>query len=639
MHSRWILLLVSVFPVGAQIAPGDWPTYTRDLAGTKYSPLDQITPANVTKLVPAWTFTLRADPPRAAGVAVSEDPFATPGAARVVSSAATPIVVSGVMFLPVGARILALDAVTGAEIWNYTLPSGQASQRGVAYWPGDKQNPPRILFTAGSKLVALNAKTGKIDPGFGNEGQVDMVVPYSGVPTIYKNVAMIGATVGEVPVGPAGDSRAYDARTGVKLWDFHSVPRAGELGHDTWLDDGWKGRSGVNVWGWYMTVDEQRGIVYMTFGGPAANYWGGDRPGNNLFANSVVAVDAVTGKYKWHFQTIHHDLWDADLPPAPNLIDIVKDGKKIPALAQIGKAGYMFILDRTNGKPVFGVEERPVPKGDVPGEWYSPTQPFPLKPPPLARVSFKPEDIVTAEDTTPEHAKACREVYEKNGGFYNAGPFTGWLFHEDGAPPKSSIQFPGGTGGVNWGGTAADPKTGFVYLNTHDGALTGWIEKKKAGGNYGRGTEGSTQPYDRASVDGPGPYHGFSATVKDADGHTVGTWPCQKPPWARLVAVNANTGDIAWQTPLGLVDGLPEGKQNAGSSGSAGPLVTGGGLVFIGATNDHRFRAFDSKTGQELWAAKLSKTANANPLTYAGQNGKQYVAIMATDSLVAFALP
>ncbi len=332
------------------------------------------------------------------------------------------------MYLPEGTRVVALDAVTGSEIWSYSLPAGLASQRGVAYWPGDKQNPPRILFTAGHKLIALNANTGKIDPGFGNEGEVDMVVPYSGVPTIYKNVAMIGATVGEVPEGPAGDSRAYDARTGAKLWDFHSVPRPGELGHETWLDDGWKGRSGVNVWGWYMTVDEERGIVYMTFGGPAANYWGGDRPGNNLFANSVVAVDAVTGKYKWHFQTIHHDLWDSDLPPAPSLIDIVKDGKKIPALAQIGKAGWMFILDRTNGKPVFGVEERPVPKGDVPGEWYSPTQPFPLKPPPLARVSFKPEDIVTAEDTTPEHAKACQEVYEKNGGFYNAGPFTAWLF-------------------------------------------------------------------------------------------------------------------------------------------------------------------------------------------------------------------
>jgi quinoprotein glucose dehydrogenase len=450
---------------------------------------------------------------------------------------------------------------------------------------------------------------------------------------------MLGATVGEVPIGPPGDSRAYDARSGKKLWDFHSVPRPGEVGHETWLDDGWKGRSGVNVWGWYMTVDEERGTVYMTFGGPAANYWGGDRPGANLFANSVVAVDALTGKYKWHFQTIHHDLWDADLPPAPSLIDIVRDGQKIPALAQVGKSGWMFILDRTTGDPVFGVEERPVPQGDVPGEWYSPTQPFPLKPPPLARVSFRTEDIVTAEDTTPEHAKACQEVWEKNGGFYNAGPFTPWSLHEDGTPPKSAIQFPGGTGGVNWGGTAADPKTGYVFMNSHDGALTGWLEKKKPGGNYGRGTDGSKQPYDRASVDGPGPYHGFSATVKDAGGRVLGTWPCQKPPWARLIAVNANTGEIAWQSPLGLVEGLPEGKQNAGSSGSAGPMVTAGGLVFIGATNDRRFRAFDSKTGQELWAAQLAKVANANPLTYQGKNGKQYVAIMATDSLAVFALP
>jgi glucose dehydrogenase len=350
-------------------------------------------------------------------------------------------------------------------------------------------------------------------------------------------------------------------------------------------------------------------------------------------------VDAVTGKYKWHFQTVHHDLWDSDLPPAPSLIDIVKDGKKIPSLAQIGKAGWMFILDRTNGKPVFGVEERPVPQGDVPGEWYSPTQPFPLKPPPLARVSFKPEDMVTAEDTTPEHAKACQAMWEKNGGFYNAGPFTPWSLHEDGTPPKSAIQFPGGSGGTNWGGTAADPKTGYVFLSTHDGALTGWLEKKKPGANYGRLTEGSNQPYDRGSVDGPGPYHGFSATVKDADGKTVGIWPCQKPPWSRLIAVNANTGDIAWQTPLGLVEGLPEGKQNFGSSGSAGPLATAAGLVFIGATNDRRFRAFDSKTGQELWAAKLAKVANANPMTYQGKNGKQYVAIMATDTLTVFALP
>jgi quinoprotein glucose dehydrogenase len=624
------VLLPAIFAQPSQVPAGDWPNYNRDLGGLRYSPLSQINTRNVTALVPAWSYNMRAE-----AAPTATEPGATPSGA----SAATPIVVNGVMYLPAGKRVLALDAETGKEVWRYDLQNGTASQRGVAYWFGDRQNPPRVLFTAGRNLIALNANTGKIDPGFGKEGQVDMVVPYSGVPTIYKNVAMIGASVGEVPLGPAGDSRAYDARTGAKLWDFHSVPRPGDVGHDTWLDDGWKGRSGVNVWGWYMSVDEDRGIVYMTFGGPAANYYGGDRPGNNLFANSVVAVDAVTGKYKWHFQTVHHDLWDSDLPPAPGLVDIVKDGQKIPALTLIGKTGWMFILDRVTGKPVFGVEERPVPKGDVPGEWYSPTQPFPLKPPPLARVSFKPEDIVTADDTTPEHAKACRDVYEKNGGFYNAGPFTAWMFHEDGAPPKSSIQFPGGIGGVNWGGTATDPNTGYVFLNTHDGALTGWIEKKKPGGNYGRGTEGSTQPYDRGSVDGPGPYHGFSATVKDASGHVLGNWPCQKPPWARLVAVNANTGDIAWQSPLGLVEGLPEGKQHAGTAGSAGPIATAGGLVFIGATNDHRFRAFDSKTGEELWVANLKRNANANPMTYAGKSGKQYVAIMATDSLAVFTLP
>ena len=623
------LLLPAIFAQApSPIPPGDWPGYTRDSSGQRFSPLTQINTKNVTGLVEAWSFNLGEEP--APGSTAHPKP---------VISAATPIVVNGVMYLPAGKRVVALDADTGKEIWQYDLASGTASQRGVAYWPGDKQNPPRILFTSDQYLIALNANTGKIDPGFGNEGKVDMVVPYSGVPTIYKNIALIGASVGEVPIGPAGDSRAYDARTGAKLWEFHSVPRPGEIGHETWLNDGWKGRSGVNVWGWYMTVDEERSIVYMTFGGPAANYYGGDRPGDNLFANSVVAVDAVTGKYKWHFQAVHHDLWDSDLPPAPGLVDIVKDGEKIPAITVVGKTSYMFILNRVTGKPVFGVEERPVPKGDVPGEWYSPTQPFPLKPPPLARVSFKPEDIVTAEDTTPEHAKACREVYEKNGGFYNAGPFTGWMLHQDGTPPKSNIQFPGGIGGINWGGTATDPNTGYVFLNTHDGALTGWIEKKKAGGNYGRGTEGSTQLYDRGSVDGPGPYHGFSAAVKDANGKTIGTWPCQKPPWARMVAVNANTGDIAWQTPLGLVEGLPPGKQHAGSAGSAGPIVTAGGLVFIGATNDHRFRAFDSKTGQELWVADVQRNANANPMTYSGKNGKQYVAIMAIDSLHVFALP
>jgi quinoprotein glucose dehydrogenase len=448
---------------------------------------------------------------------------------------------------------------------------------------------------------------------------------------------MLGATVGEIPIGQPGDTRAYDARTGAKLWEFQTVPQPGQKGFGSWEKDSWKGFSGVNVWGWYLTADEERGILYMPLGSPAGNYYGGDRPGNNLFGNSIVAVDANTGKYLWHFQTVHHDIWDADLPPAPSLVDITRDGKKIPALAAIGKAGWMFILDRVTGKPVFGVNEKPVPKGDVPGEWYSPTQPFPTKPAALARTSFKMEDLVTADDTTPEHVAACKAFVEKSGGFYNEGPFTPFLFHEAGAPPKSTIIFPG-NGGANWGGTAADPTTGLVYVQTHDSALVGWTEKKVEGGNYGSGN-GSPQLYDRGSVDGPGPYHGFSAQAKDASGKVLGNLPCQRPPWGRLFAVNANTGNIAWQVPLGITESLPEGKQKTGNSGSAGPIVTAGGLVFIGATNDSRFRAFNSKTGEELWVTKLTRNANANPITYQGKDGKQYVAVIATDSVEVFALP
>jgi quinoprotein glucose dehydrogenase len=377
----------------------------------------------------------------------------------------------------------------------------------------------------------------------------------------------------------------------------------------------------------------------MPVAGPAANYWGGDRPGNNLFGNSVVAVDIATGKYKWHFQTVHHDIWDIDMSSAPGLVDIRQNGRTIPALATVGKGGYMFILDRVTGKPVFGVEERPVPKGNVPGEWYSPTQPFPVKPPPLAKVTFKREDMVTAADTTPEHAQACQALWDKSGGFTNDGPFTPFAFHEDGAPPKSTISFPGGTGGINWGGTATDPRTGYMYMNSHDTSLVGWVEKKKPGVTYSFDTAGSPHIYDRASVDGVGPFHEFSAPIKDASGKVVATLPCQRPPWARLIAVNANTGEIAWQTTLGITEALPAGRQNTGGSGSAGPTVTAGGLVFIGATNDQRFRAFDSKTGKELWATQLGGTASANPMTYQGRNGKQYVAIVATDTIVVFALP
>jgi len=289
---------------------------------------------------------------------------------------------------------------------------------------------------------------------------------------------------------------------------------------------------------------------------------------------------------------------------------------------------------------VFGVEERKVTAGDVPGEWYSPTQPFPLKPPPLARMSFKPEDLVTAEDTTPEHAKACKELYDKSGGFYNVGPYTPFLLHEDGTPPKSTIIFPGATGGTNWGGMAVDPTDGYVFAYTQDLGQVGWTEKKKPGVEYAFDERGSPLEYTRAAVDGPGPFHTFSAPVKQADGRMV-NWPCQKPPWGRLTAVNANTGEFAWQVPLGITEELAAGKQNTGRSvdAFAGPSATAGGLVFIGAVNDNRFRAIDSKTGQELWSAKLDATGNANPMTYEGKDGKQYVAIVAGLTLNVFALP
>jgi quinoprotein glucose dehydrogenase len=606
--------------------------YSHDHAGTRFSALTQIDRTNVGRLAEAWTVPVA----RAAGG--NDD---APGAAG--NPQATPIVVDGVMYLPVrGNEVLALEAGTGHELWRRTLPAPlDTTARGVAYWPGDGKLSPRILLVAGPTLVALDARTGAPVQGFGTDGVVQIAVPWNGVPVIYGDLAILGATTGEVALAEPGDTRAFDVRTGKLAWTFHTVPLPSERGHDTWLDNGWRNRSGVNVWAWYMTLDEQRGVLYMPLGGAAGNYWGGDRPGANLFGNSIVAVDARTGRYLWHFQTIHHDLWDLDIPNPPVLIDLMQNGKRTPALASIGKSAYAFILNRTNGKPVFGVEERPVPKGSVPGEWYSPTQPFPVKPAaPLARVDFvKERDMVRAEDTSPEHAAACEALWQKSGGMLNAGPYTPFAFHREGDAPKTTLQLPGAGGGVNWGGIAADPGTATLYIHAHDTSLIGWIEQKKPGKNYGRGTAGSTIPYDRGSVDGAGPYFTFSAQLKDASGKVLATLPCTRPPWSRLVALDANTGDIKWQSTLGITRALPADKQLTGGSGSAGPTATAGGLVFVGATNDARLRAFDAATGRELWFAQLADVVNANPMTYTARNGKQYVAVVANDTLHAFSLP
>lgn len=618
-------------PANAQPA-GDWPMYSRDLAGTRFSPLTQIDTRNVRRLTQAWSV------PIARGV---DDASDAPGAAG--NPQATPIVVDGVMYLPVrGNEVLALDAATGQEIWRHTLAWPlSTTARGVAYWPGEGELGPRILLVAGPTLVALDARSGKPAEGFGTDGVAQIAVPWNGVPLIHGSLAILGATTNELALGEPGDTRAFDVRTGKHVWSFHTVPLPGEVGHETWLDNGWRNRSGANVWAWYMTLDAARDILYMPIGSASGNYWGGDRPGDNLFSNSIVAVEASTGKYLWHFQTVHHDLWDLDLPNPPVLVDIERGGARSPALVSVGKTAYAFILDRVSGKPVFGVEERPVPQGNVPGEWYSPTQPFPVKPAaPFARVEFvKERDLVRPEDTTPQHAAACEALWERSGGFYNAGPYTPFGFHREGDAPRTTLQLPGAGGGVNWGGVAADPNRGIVYMHSHDTSLVGWIETRKPGANYGRGVAGTQTPYDRGTVDGAGPYFTFSAPLTDSTGKVLTSLPCYRPPWSRLVALNAATGEIEWQTTLGTTPELPEGKRATGGSGSAGPTATAGNLVFVGATSDKRFRAFDARNGRELWSVQLAAQVNSNPMTYLGKNGKQYVAAVVDDTLIAFALP
>ena len=606
------------------IPAGDWRTINRDLAATRYSPLDEINKSNVANLAEVWSYPLRG--------------FNT----------AVPLVIGGVMYFPAGSRVVAVNADTGEEIWVYEHPraadagpGGGVSGRGVGFWPGDGNLAPRIIAMAGSKMIALDAATGQPVESFGQGGSIEVGVPYGGTPTIYRNVAVIGAATLENPAGVPGNPRAFDVRTGAKLWEFQTVPRAGEPHNETW-GNGWKDRSGTNMWAFAAPVDAERGVIYLPISGPAANYWGGDRPGSNLFANSIVAVDIETGEYKWHYQTVHHDLWDTDMPSAGALFDVTVDGQSEPVIAHAGKSSYFYLLDRETGEPVHPVDELPVPVGDVPGEYYHPTQPIPRITPALSRTTLTYDDLVTAEDTTAEHAQACRDMWDKAGGYLNYGPFTPFFLHRQGTPPRSTIQLPGGTGGVNWGGVAVDPESGTVFANAQATSLVGWVERKESTESYSFDATDTNQAYDRASVDGKGPFFSFSAPISgqyDENGRAVGAQaPCYRPPWGQLTAVDATSGQIKWQVPLGVIEELPEGKQLVGNSGSAGPTVTAGGLVFVGATNDKRFRAFDAASGQQLWEARLGNSANANPMSYRGQSGKQYVAINAGGTIVAYGL-
>ncbi len=639
------------------VTGGDWPTYGHDPGGMRFSPLDQITPANVSRLQPAWVYHMKP----AAG---SDSPRAgfSPGET-------TPLVVGGMMYVasPYG-RVVALDPTSGSEIWVFRLPSGNPSTRGVEYYPGDSRTPPQIVFgSSDAKLYSLDAKTGQPNEAFGARGVVDLNTPeilqglpgndgLSSPPIMYKNLIIIGGRTQEGPeLGPAGDVRAWDVHTGKLVWTFRSVPHAGEPFNDTWGGDSWKTRSGVNVWG-LMTVDAQRGIVYMPFGAPATDRFGADRPGDNLFSTSVVAADANTGKYLWHFQIVHHDIWDADAGSPPLLLDIRQGGRTIPAVAVMSKSGLVFFMDCVTGTPIYGVEERPVPQSEVPTERAAKTQPFPLKPAPLSRMTMTPADVATV---TPELEAACRTLME---GVQLGGPYLPVGYN------RLRLQFPGNHGGINWGGASLNPRLGYLFVNANEfGQLQGFadpgsVPAADASGGAGNGRRGARggDPENEQQIGGAGRGRGRGRRPRNNPYAEVpgggrfkddaSNMMCQQPPWGTLTAIDVNTGEFAWRVPLGITDSLPPDKQKTGRPGNGGSIATAGGLVFIGATDDGRFRAFDAGDGRELWTVHLGAAAHATPSTYLGRDGRQYVVITSTgggflaapltdDSITAFALP
>lgn len=590
---------------------GDWAAYGRDPGGSRYSPLDQINAKNVHLLQPAWIYHT-GDRGRAFEM--------------------TPIVVDGRLYLATqNQKIVALEPETGKELWKFDPKSNAREIRGVSYWPGDPQTPARILFGTGDgRLIALDAKTGVPVIGFGDNGTINLkagitdefpraTYAITSPPAIYRNALIVGPSTQEGPsLGPSGDPRAFDVRTGKLLWRFHTVPQPGEPGSETWGPDGWKNRSGPSQWG-PATLDVDRGMVFLPIGNAADSFYGADRKGTNLYANCVVALNALTGKLLWYYQVVHHDIWDYDLSAPPALVEVKRNGKTIPAVAQTTKMGLLFILDRMTGQPVFGVAERPVPRSDTPGEESWPTQPFPLKPPPLARMSMTKDEITRR---TPEANKFCSDWFSQ---LRQQGPYTPF-----GTTP--SLSLPGTMGGGNWGGVSFDPKLGYIFVNTSSLGGAGHMVKANEGAPMAWRNDGGYQRFI------------------DQDGY-----PCQQPPWGELSAINAD-GDIAWRVPLGSYDEVEaQGLKHAGAANMGGSIVTAGGLVFIGATTDSKFRAFDSRTGKELWVTRLDATADAVPMTYQGHNGKQYVVVaaggtnrfrmlartadQAADSVVAFALP
>lgn len=690
-----MLLRTQIFPLallfaatcGAATADREWRDYGGDASRSYFSPMDQIRKENVRNLKVAWVY-------HAGG---QSDALKS-------SLECNPLVVNGVMYLtsPV-MRVIALNAETGREIWSYNpfperpsyarlyiviglfsvtllaaalvfgrlmarrragpvavpriqfyalvfvsvfvvdgsnlagswinriarhiLPDPMQEQkhsgpsRGVTYW--EDGSDQRILFAGGHKLIALDARTGNPTPGFGDHGVVDLTrglgrdidglgytVTSPGV--IYQDLVIVGSMVGEGPEPAApGHVRAYDVRTGAQRWIFHTIPQPREVGYDTWPADAWKTAGGSNAWGG-MTVDSARNLVFVPLGSATFDFYGGDRAGKNLFSDCLVALQADTGKLVWYYQMVHHDLWDYDLASAPTLTTIQHEGKRTDVVVQPTKNGLIFVLDRDTGKPVFPVEERAVPASRLAGEQAWPTQPVPVKPAPLSRTTVTEADLT--ELSPAGHAFALRKFHEITGADMFAPPSK-----------QGTILTPGLHGGANWGGASVDPRSGRLVVNSNDVPYLLEIVDARPGSSFRYA------------------FRGFNRFV-DEQGY-----PAIKPPWGRLTAIDLNTGETAWQVPLGeykelTARGLPvTGTENAGGS-----IITASGLVFIAATRDKKFRAFDIDSGRVLWETELDYSGHATPATYAVK-GRQYVVIAAGggsmvespagDEYVAFSLP
>jgi quinoprotein glucose dehydrogenase len=619
---RFEKLLQCFFSIACLLRGQEWPAYSGDSGGSKYSPLKQINRENVARLRVAWKYH--------AGDVSDGSEHATRSAFE-----STPLVVGGVLYVttPFG-RLIALDAETGKKLWDFDpkIDKDKSANlfvsRGAAWWSGDTKR--RIfLGTLDGRLFSIDPTTGKPDDSFGAAGFIDLrqgvadqypnrAYGMTSPPAIFKNLVICGSlTADGEPRGPQGDVRAFDARTGKQVWVFHTVARKGEFGNDTWEGDSWKNRSAVNAWS-MLSVDTALGILFLPLTSPGVDFYGGDRKGAGLFGDSLVALDAATGKRLWHFQTVHHNLWDYDLPAQPNLVEVRRDGRLIPAVAQITKTGFTFVFDRVSGKPIFDIVEAPVPKSEVPEEQAWPTQPRPVKPPPYARQSMRRDELT---DVTPESRAYCTKLLE--------GAVIGDIFTPIGLKP--TVVFPGTNGGANWGGASYDPETRTLYVNSMDVGMLYLMEPRPEGSVIPFRTKGSGTLSSRFWDEQLNPY--------------------QKPPWGFLTAISLDTGDFRWRSVLGVVDELiAKGVPPTGSPNIGGSLVTAGGLVFIGATNDRRFRAFDKESGEEIWTTMLPASAHATPMTFTGkQSQKQFVVIAAgggnkysndfSDTLVAYSLP